>query len=54
MDTQILSGKVVSASVYKGLKSRIVKLKTNSITPCLAVVLIGDDAPSHVYVKNIT
>ena len=54
MDTQILSGKVVSASVYKGLKSRIVKLKTNCITPCLAVVLIGDDAPSHVYVKNKT
>lgn len=54
MDTQILSGKVVSESVYKGLKSRIVKLKTNSITPCLAVVLIGDDAPSHVYVKNKT
>jgi methylenetetrahydrofolate dehydrogenase (NADP+)/methenyltetrahydrofolate cyclohydrolase len=54
MDTQILSGKVVSASVYENLKPRIEKLLSNSITPGLAVVLVGDDAPSLVYVKNKT
>ena len=54
MDTQILSGKVVSESVYKEFESRIIKLKSNSINPSLAVVLVGDDPASHVYVKNKT
>jgi len=54
MDTQILSGKVVSASVYENLKSRIQNLVSNSIVPGLAVVLVGDDAASQVYVRNKT
>jgi methylenetetrahydrofolate dehydrogenase (NADP+)/methenyltetrahydrofolate cyclohydrolase len=54
MDTQILSGKVVSESVYKNLKSRINKLVSNTITPGLAVILVGEDGPSQVYVRNKT
>ena len=54
MDTQILSGKVVSESVYENLKSRINKLASNTIKPGLAVILVGDDGPSQVYVRNKT
>ena len=54
MDTQILSGKVVSESVYENLKSRINKLANNAIKPGLAVILVGDDGPSQVYVRNKT
>ena len=54
MNTQILSGKVVSESVYKNLKPRIDKLASNSLIPGLAVILVGDDGPSQVYVRNKT
>lgn len=54
MDTKILSGKVVSESVYKNIKSRIDILAAKSINPGLAVILVGDDGPSQVYVQNKT
>ncbi len=50
--TKILSGKEVSMAVYKDLQPRIQKLKQKSITPGLAVVLVGDDAASQVYVNS--
>ncbi|MEA1881255.1 MAG: bifunctional 5,10-methylenetetrahydrofolate dehydrogenase/5,10-methenyltetrahydrofolate cyclohydrolase [Candidatus Marinimicrobia bacterium] len=54
MDTKILSGKEVSAAVYEALKKRIKALKSQSITPGLAVILVGEDLASHVYVRNKT
>ena len=50
--TKILSGKEVSEAVYENLQPRISKLKQKGITPGLAVVLVGDDPASQVYVRS--
>jgi methylenetetrahydrofolate dehydrogenase (NADP+)/methenyltetrahydrofolate cyclohydrolase len=50
----ILSGKDVSQSVYQSLINRISKLKDHNITPGLAVVLVGEDPASQVYVRSKT
>ena len=50
----ILSGKEVSASVYESLKDKIENLRKNQIIPSLAVVLVGEDPASQVYVRSKT
>ncbi|MCS5641019.1 MAG: bifunctional 5,10-methylenetetrahydrofolate dehydrogenase/5,10-methenyltetrahydrofolate cyclohydrolase [Candidatus Marinimicrobia bacterium] len=50
----ILSGKDVSQSVYKSLLNRISQLKDQNITPGLAVVIVGEDPASQVYVRSKT
>jgi methylenetetrahydrofolate dehydrogenase (NADP+)/methenyltetrahydrofolate cyclohydrolase len=50
----ILSGKDVSQSVYKSLLNRISILKDQNITPGLAVVLVGEDPASQVYIRSKT
>ena len=50
----ILSGKEVSASVYNQLSDRIGTLLNNNIVPGLAVVLVGEDPASQVYVRSKT
>ena len=52
MDTQILSGKVVSTAVYQALESRISELQSKSIKPGLAVILVGEDTASRIYVNS--
>ena len=52
MEPKILSGKEVSNSVYAALKGRITTLKSQSIIPSLAVIIVGEDAASQVYVRN--
>jgi len=50
---QILDGKLVAAQVRDRLKSRVEELvRDGHRLPGLAVVLIGDNPASHVYVKN--
>ena len=53
-DLLVLSGKEVSNAVYKGLSSRIQVLKEKKITPGLAVILVGEDSASQVYVRSKT
>ena len=53
-DLLILSGKDVSSSVYKCLSERIYALREKGITPGLAVVLVGEDPASQVYVRSKT
>ena len=50
----ILSGKDVSQSVYTSLLNRISLLKDQNITPGLAVVIVGEDPASQVYVRSKT
>ena len=50
----ILSGKDVSQSVYNSLLNRISILKDQNITPGLAVVIVGEDPASQVYVQSKT
>ena len=54
IDPLILSGKEVSASVYDSLDQKIKSLRKNNITPGLAVVLVGEDSASQVYVRSKT
>jgi len=50
----ILSGKDVSQSVYTSLLNRISILKDQNIIPGLAVVIVGEDPASQVYVRSKT
>ena len=47
----IISGKEISQKVKDSLKQGIEKLKRRNITPGLAVVLVGEDSASQVYVR---
>ena len=48
----ILSGKTVSRHVYDSLQPRIDSLTGSGVIPGLAVVLIGDNPASQVYVNS--
>jgi len=52
MSAQLIDGKEVSKSIKSSLKSRIRILKENGITPGLAVILVGYDPASVVYVNS--
>ena len=52
MITKLLLGKTVSSSIRNQLSLRIQNLKKKGIVPGLAAVLVGDNAASHVYVRN--
>jgi len=47
----IINGREISDKVRSGLKSRIKDLKGKGVTPGLAVILVGDDDASKVYVR---
>lgn len=51
MRARLLDGKSVAAKVRESLKERTARLHSWGIHPCLAVMLVGDDAASHTYVK---
>lgn len=47
---QIISGKELAAQVKQRVKEQVEQLRQNGVTPCLAVMLVGDDPASAVYV----
>ncbi|MBR1763601.1 MAG: bifunctional methylenetetrahydrofolate dehydrogenase/methenyltetrahydrofolate cyclohydrolase FolD [Eubacterium sp.] len=49
---QIINGKAVSANVKAEVKKECEELKTQGIVPGLAVIIVGDDPASQVYVRN--
>ena len=49
---KIIDGKAVSAAVRAGAKQEVEALKAQGIQPGLAVVIVGDDPASRVYVNN--
>ena len=49
---QILDGKAVSAAVREEIALEVAELKRRGVTPGLAVILVGDDPASRVYVNN--
>jgi methylenetetrahydrofolate dehydrogenase (NADP+) / methenyltetrahydrofolate cyclohydrolase len=49
---QLIDGRVVAEKVYAQLRGEIAELKASGTTPGLAVVLVGDDPASAVYVKS--
>ena len=50
--SEIISGKIISAQINRELRQEVDQLKTKGIEPCLAVVLVGEDPASEVYVRN--
>jgi len=53
MSAQIIDGKAISANLLNQIKSRIsARIATGKRAPCLAVVLIGADPASAIYVRN--
>ena len=52
MTAQIIDGKLLSEQLRKEVATRAAALKTKGITPGLAVVLVGDNQASQVYVRN--
>ncbi len=48
----IIDGKKVSAQVKEQVANETKELKARGITPGLAVILVGDDPASRVYVNN--
>ena len=49
---QIIDGKAVSQSVKDNIKAEVAELKAKGIEIGLAVVIVGDDPASKVYVRN--
>ena len=49
--SELILGKTVSESIYAELRDRIEVLKSKGTTPGLAVVLVGNDPASEVYVR---
>lgn len=49
---EILDGKELAKKIRKDLKGEVEKLKEKGIFPKLAVIMVGDNSSSEVYVKN--
>ena len=49
---KIIDGKVVSAYVKEQVKNEVAELAKNGSVPALAVIIVGDDPASKVYVGN--
>jgi methylenetetrahydrofolate dehydrogenase (NADP+) / methenyltetrahydrofolate cyclohydrolase len=52
MTAKIIDGKAISESFRAEYKVRVDRLMAAGIKPGLAVVIVGDDAASQVYVRN--
>lgn len=49
---KIIDGKMISQSLKDKVKAEVETLKGEGIYPCLAVIIVGDDPASRVYVNN--
>lgn len=52
MTATIIDGRAVSETMRAEMRSRVESLALRGITPGLAVVLVGEDAASQIYVRN--
>jgi methylenetetrahydrofolate dehydrogenase (NADP+)/methenyltetrahydrofolate cyclohydrolase len=52
MAAQIIDGKALSRRLRVGYKERVARLREHHIQPGLAVILVGDNPASRVYVGN--
>ena len=52
MAAEILDGKKMSESLRKEIAERVGLLKERGVTPGLAVILVGNDPASEIYVRN--
>ena len=52
MSAQLLDGKVMSEALRGEIAQRVATLKEKGVTPGLAVILVGEDPASQIYVRN--
>jgi len=52
MTAQLIDGNALSRQLRANVSARVDQLKTRGITPGLAVILVGDNQASQVYVRN--
>jgi methylenetetrahydrofolate dehydrogenase (NADP+)/methenyltetrahydrofolate cyclohydrolase len=52
MSAQIIDGNALAARIKLEVTEKVIALKAKGIVPGLAVVLVGDDPASHVYVSH--
>ncbi len=49
---KIIDGKALAQTIRGNLKNEVIDLKKEGINPKLAVIMVGDDKASQIYVKN--
>ena len=49
---KILDGNALAARLLGELEQRVARAKQRGVVPCLAVVLVGDDPASKIYVRS--
>ena len=52
MSAELISGKEMAVSIREEIKERVTGLKEDGLKPGLAVVLLGEDPASQVYVRS--
>jgi len=52
MAAQLIDGKAVAAQIREEVKERCEALSARGVVPTLAVVLVGEDPASQIYVRN--
>ncbi|HHT06194.1 MAG TPA: bifunctional methylenetetrahydrofolate dehydrogenase/methenyltetrahydrofolate cyclohydrolase FolD [Hydrogenispora sp.] len=52
MSAKIIDGKALAKEVKQQVKTEVEKLAASGLVPGLAVVLVGDDPASQIYVRN--
>ncbi len=49
---KLIDGKIISAAVKQSVADEVARLKEENISVCLAVIIVGEDPASKVYVAN--
>ena len=49
---QLIDGKKIAAQVKQKVSQEVAQLKAQGITPQLAVIIVGENAASQIYVRN--
>lgn len=52
MTARIIDGRALGARVREQVGARVAALAERGVTPSLAVILVGDDPPSQIYVRS--
>lgn len=52
MSAQILDGKALATEIRSEVKTQVATLAEKGVSTALAVILVGDDSASQVYVRN--
>jgi methylenetetrahydrofolate dehydrogenase (NADP+)/methenyltetrahydrofolate cyclohydrolase len=52
LPAELIDGRAIARKIREDVAERVKKLAARGITPGLAVVLVGDDPASEVYVNS--